>query len=105
LMPPMPQLPVATPGAPVLTAVRADRDGTTVLWRTGQGPAATAYAVYRLDPGSDTGRLVGTVRHANRIVQSIVDRDPTATPGSRYCVSGLDRSWNEGRLSVAMSLT
>jgi len=106
LMPPMPQLPVATPTAPVLTAVRADRGGTTVLWRPGQGgPAATAYAIYRLDPGSDTGRLVGTVRHGNRTVQSIVDRDPVAKPESKYCVSGLDRSWNEGRLSGVMSLS
>ena len=30
------------------------------------------------------------------------DRTPSTTDGSEYCVSGLDRSWNEGRVSSAL---
>jgi uncharacterized lipoprotein YddW (UPF0748 family) len=105
LMPAMARLPMAVPGPPALTAVRPDGGGMTVLWRAGDGPPATAYAIYRLDPGAEAGRLVGTVRHAGRAVQSIVDRDPAATDRSRYCVSGLDRSWNEGHLSPALGVS
>lgn len=102
LVPTMSQLPVARPAMPVLTAVRPGSDGgVTVTWRPGSGAAATAFAVYRLDPGSASGQLIGTVRRTGSGAQSLVDRDPT--PGGQYCVSGLDRSWNEGPVSVPMT--
>jgi uncharacterized lipoprotein YddW (UPF0748 family) len=93
LLPQMARLPVDTPAVPSITTVRADGDAVTVSWRPGRGTAATSYAVYRLDPGADTAHLVGSVRD-----QSFVDHGAPA--GSQYCVSGLDRSANQGRLSA-----
>ena len=95
LLPTMARLPVATPATPDITGVRADGDAVTVSWRPGRGQPATSYAVYRADPGADAGHLVGTVRG-----QSFVDHDAPA--GAQYCVSGLDRSANQGRLSSTL---
>jgi hypothetical protein len=53
--------------------------------------------VYRLDAGAPTARLVGSVRDT-----SFVDGAPAE--GARYCVSGLDRSANSGRVSDPMGL-
>jgi uncharacterized lipoprotein YddW (UPF0748 family) len=101
LIPLMAQLPAAPPATPVLSAVRPGADATvTVSWRPGQGEAATAYAIYRLDSGGADARLLGTVRGTGA-EQSFVDR--TAAAGTRYCVSGLDRTWNEGRISPPMA--
>jgi hypothetical protein len=47
---------------------------------------------------------VGAVRSTGGAEQSLVDRDPAAVPQSQYCVSGLDRSWNEGRVSQPMGV-
>lgn len=99
LMPLMARLPAAPPAAPALTAVTAGADGAvTVAWRPGAGVPATSYAVYRLDPGADKARLVGSLR-----ATSFVDGTAGAAQ-ARYCVSGLDRSWNEGRISPPRGL-
>jgi uncharacterized lipoprotein YddW (UPF0748 family) len=94
LLPTMARLPVSRPGSPEITSARADGGTVTVSWRPGHGPAPTSYAVYRLDPGADTAHLVATVRGP-----SYADRGAPA--GSEYCVSGLDRSANEGRIGPA----
>ncbi|MDT5026100.1 MAG: hypothetical protein QOE61_2526 [Micromonosporaceae bacterium] len=105
LVPTMAHLPATAPATPVLTAVQPDPDGpVTVIWRPGNGTAATAYAIYRLDAGRANSRLVGAVRSTGGAEQSLVDRDPAAVPQSQYCVSGLDRSWNEGRVSQPMGV-
>jgi uncharacterized lipoprotein YddW (UPF0748 family) len=91
LPPTMSRLPVTPVATPSLTEVRTLPDhSVTVSW-TGN---ATSYAVYRLDPGAAEAHLVASVRG-----QSYVDH--SAKGGSRYCVSGLDRSANEGRISAA----
>jgi hypothetical protein len=69
-----------------------------VNWRPGEGTAATSYAVYRLDGGAESAQLVGTVRSTGP-EQSFVDKGGT-DPTARYCVSGLDRVGNEGRVSL-----
>jgi uncharacterized lipoprotein YddW (UPF0748 family) len=97
LVPPMVQLPAAPPAAPTIAGVRRDADGSvTVSWRPGTGNAAM-FAVYRADAGGEAA-LVGTVR-ASGADEHWTDRSPSTVDGSEYCVSGLDRSWNEGRLS------
>jgi hypothetical protein len=100
----MTHLPSAPPAAPAVAEVRREADGAvTVTWRPGAG-AAAMFAVYRVDPGAPEGRLVGTVRAAGGGEHSFLDRDPTAVGGAEYCVSGLDRSWNEGQVSAAAGL-
>jgi uncharacterized lipoprotein YddW (UPF0748 family) len=94
LLPTMGRLPVARPTAPEVTGVQTNGGATTVTWRPGHGPAPTSYAVYRLDPGTAIARLVASVR-----AQSFVDKGAAA--GTRYCVSGLDRSANEGPIGTA----
>jgi hypothetical protein len=94
LLPTMGRLPVARPGAPLGIGVHTSDGDTTVTWRPGNGPVPTSYAVYRLDPGAAVARLVASVR-----TQSFVDRSVPA--GARYCVSGLDRSANEGPMGAA----
>jgi hypothetical protein len=90
----MSRLPVARPAAPLVTGVQTNGGATTVTWRPGGGPVPTSYAVYRLDPGAAVAGLVGSVR-----AQSFVDKGALA--GARYCVSGLDRSANEGPMGAA----
>jgi len=96
LPPTVARRPVAAPAAPAIRSVSRSGAATTVAWRPGRGNAATSYAIYRLDPGATTARIVGTTR-----AQSFVDQG--AAPGARYCVSGLDRSANEGRISAAVA--
>jgi uncharacterized lipoprotein YddW (UPF0748 family) len=97
LMPLMAQLPVAVPATPSVSTVRREADGSvTVSWRPGEGTAATSFAVYRLD-GAESAQLVASVR-ATGGEQSFVDKG--ASPTARYCVSALDRTWNESRLTL-----
>ncbi|GGR93390.1 glycosyl hydrolase [Micromonospora fulviviridis] len=95
LLPTMAQLPAAPPPAPAITgARRQDTGGVTLTWR---GDDAMSFAVYRVD--GDAARLVGTTRGADW-----VDRTAPAGRTLTYCVSGLDRSANEGRLSAPVSV-
>ncbi|WP_320069851.1 glycoside hydrolase family 10 protein [Micromonospora sp. RTGN7] len=95
LVPAMAQLPAAPPAAPTVTGVRRADAGEVVLtWR---GDGAASFAVYRVD--GDTARLVGASRGADWI-----DRTAPAGRPLSYCVSGLDRSGNEGRLSAPTSV-
>lgn len=97
LIPPMPQLPAHPPSAPEVVSVQRDGDQVSVRWRPGPGEPPAAYAVYRAD--GNEARLVGSVRGTGSGAQVWVDT--TAGAGTdEYCVSGLDRSWNEGRLSA-----
>ncbi|MDO3700143.1 family 10 glycosylhydrolase [Micromonospora sp. C28SCA-DRY-2] len=91
LLPTMAQLPAAPPAAPTVTGTRrADGGGVELAWR---GDGATSFAVYRVD--GDAARLVGTTRDTGW-----VDRTAPARGPLTYCVSGLDRSGNEGGLSA-----
>ncbi|MEV4483179.1 glycoside hydrolase family 10 protein [Micromonospora coxensis] len=91
LVPVMAHLPATPPAAPALTeARRADPGQVALSWR---GDGATSFAVYRVD--DDAARLVGTTRGTGW-----VDRAAPAGRPLTYCVSGLDRSGNEGPLSA-----
>jgi uncharacterized lipoprotein YddW (UPF0748 family) len=109
LVPTMAQLPAAPPPAPVITSVRRDETGAVALaWRPSHGRAATGFAVYRFDPAGGPDErpyLVATVRSGGAGEQSWVDR--ATVPGQRYgyCVTGLDRVWNEGMASAANETT
>jgi uncharacterized lipoprotein YddW (UPF0748 family) len=92
LVPVMAHLPAAPPAAPTVTEVHRAAGGTTLSWRPGGGAAPTSWALYRAEPGAATAALVATGRSAGTAV------DPTAVPGRAYtyCLTGLDRSFNEG---------
>ncbi|MFE9690134.1 family 10 glycosylhydrolase [Micromonospora sp. NPDC005806] len=94
LVPAMAQLPAAPPAAPAVADVRRGTGGVALTWR---GDGATSFAVYRVD--GDVARLVGTARGT-----AWVDRTAPADRSLSYCVSGLDRSGNEGRISAPMSV-
>ncbi|MFC0508963.1 glycoside hydrolase family 10 protein [Micromonospora costi] len=95
LVPVMAQLPAAPPAAPTVTAARSvEAGGVALSW---PATGATSFAVYRVD--GDAARLVGTTREAGW-----VDRAAPADGPVSYCVSGLDRSGNEGGLSAPVSV-
>ena len=56
---------------------------------------AAAYAIYRVE--APAAKLVGTMRSTGSGEQRWVD--PAPGPAVEYCVSALDRSWNEGNVS------
>jgi uncharacterized lipoprotein YddW (UPF0748 family) len=97
LVPVMSQLPAHPPPAPEPTAVRRDDAGTTVSWKP--SPDTVSWALYRAEAGAATADLVATGRRAGTAV------DPTADPAKKYayCLTALDRSWNEGPPSGPVS--
>ncbi|MFI7577867.1 family 10 glycosylhydrolase [Micromonospora sp. NPDC049497] len=95
LVPVMTQLPATPPAAPVVLDGRREDGGVRLTWRR---DGAASYAVYRVD--GDEARLVGTTRG-----DGWVDRTAPADRALSYCVSGLDRSANEGPLGAAVSVT
>ncbi|OKI74179.1 glycoside hydrolase family 10 protein [Micromonospora sp. CB01531] len=94
LVPTMAQLPAAPPAAPEVTDVRRADGGVVLTWR---GKGAASFAVYRVD--AEVARLIGSARGGGW-----VDRAAPAGRSLSYCVSGLDRSGNEGRLSTPVSV-
>ncbi len=106
LVPTMAQLPASPPSAPAIEGIRREPDGAvTLTWRPGVGEGeATTFAVYRVDAGQQKALLVGTVRGKGSTAHTWTDRAPSTTDGYEYCVSGLDRSWNEGRVSSPQRL-
>jgi len=98
----MPQLPAAPPGQPEILESTMDEAGqVTLRWR---GAGATSYAVYRYGEGATVAELVATVRSAGDGEQSIVDAPGGPGPYG-YCVSGVDRSANEGPASAPATIT
>jgi uncharacterized lipoprotein YddW (UPF0748 family) len=73
--------------------VQAGGGGTTVAWRPPEGPAPSWYAVYRTDAVGQPARLVATVRAGGGGQPSWVDKTPQSAHS--YCVTALDRFWNE----------
>jgi uncharacterized lipoprotein YddW (UPF0748 family) len=98
LVPVMKQLPAAPPGAPRLVSGHRGPKGTAGFeTRAGDGAAATGWALYRVD-GAAAG-LVATGRAGSPVT------DPSPPAGTAvYCLSGLDRSGNEGPLSPPLTL-
>ncbi|GLY00319.1 family 10 glycosylhydrolase [Actinoplanes sp. NBRC 101535] len=94
LQPRMERLPVAAPPAPRITGVGRGEKGETIL-----ATAATegvSWALYR------TGESRATLVATGRAGAAVVDPAPPSGPVS-YCLSGLDRSGNEGPLSEAFT--
>jgi uncharacterized lipoprotein YddW (UPF0748 family) len=102
LVPAMAQLPASPPPAPSVDGIRREPDtGVTLTWRPGSADTAM-YGVYRVEAGQDKAVLVGTARGHGADEQTWTDHSPSTKDGAQYCVSGLDRSWNEGRVSSPM---
>ena len=94
LIPVMPDLPAARPGAPTLKSATPTGFATT----PGAGPAAASWALYRVAGGA--ADLVATGRAGTQVA------DPTPPPGpATYCLSGLDRSGNEGPISPPLTVS
>ncbi|MCM4077758.1 glycoside hydrolase family 10 protein [Paractinoplanes hotanensis] len=89
LVPRMARLPAAPPAAPRLVA--AARSGAAMKFEA-SASGATSWALYRVS--GDSAALVATGRAGSEVI------DPAAPAGpATYCLSGLDRSGNEGPVS------
>jgi uncharacterized lipoprotein YddW (UPF0748 family) len=105
LPPTMPHLPVAAPGPPALLESNLEADGAVTLrWRPADGAPTVTYAVYRYGEDSTAAELVAKVRAAGPDEVKWTDKPGAAGPYG-YCVSGLDRSWNEGPASAPITVT
>jgi uncharacterized lipoprotein YddW (UPF0748 family) len=98
LVPVMSRLPAAPPGAPRLSgATRTDDGSLRFAAGSGPAPAATSWALYRVT--GDVAALVATGRSGTQVV------DPAPPAGAAtYCLSGLDRSGNEGAFSSPLAV-
>jgi uncharacterized lipoprotein YddW (UPF0748 family) len=96
LVPAMPHLPGVRPQPPAITgAHRDDRGQVTLTWRANGNLPGSRHAIYRADlSGQDPAQLVATSPGGPGTRRWT---DPTATPGHAYayCVTTLDRLWNE----------
>ena len=89
LVPLMSGLPAAPPAAPALTGARRDGGALRFDSVAGAGGAAASWALYRVNGAA--ADLVATGRAGTDV------RDPAPPAGpATYCLSGLDRSGNEG---------
>ena len=95
LPPRMERLPADPPAAPAITGASRAGNGSLVL-TTAPGGRATSWALYRT--GTDAATLVATGRAGT----PVTDPNPPGGPVT-YCLSGLDRSGNEGPLSAPFS--
>ncbi len=101
LIPVMSELPAHPPAAPEIMSVGKSKGGISVRWRPARDESPAAYAIYRVD--GTVAKLVGSVHGAGTGVREWVDSTPGAGTGE-YCVSGLDRSWNEGQASAPLAM-
>jgi uncharacterized lipoprotein YddW (UPF0748 family) len=81
------------PGRPTELRVRPEGAGTVVTWHPPGGPKPTWYAVYRTDAADQPAKLVATLRGTGDGEQTWTD--PTPQSAHSYCVTALDRLWNE----------
>jgi uncharacterized lipoprotein YddW (UPF0748 family) len=106
LVPRMAWLPAAPPAAPVGMVARREGTGAiTLTWRAGPGRAPTEYAVYRADQDGRVAGLQATMRATAGADQRWTDPDVLPGRTYRYCVAGLDRNGNPGRLAPATAAT
>jgi uncharacterized lipoprotein YddW (UPF0748 family) len=93
LVPIMKQLPAAPPGAPRLVSAHpGSKDEVDFDTKAGDGAPATSWALYRVSGVS--AALVATGRAGTQVADPAPPKN-----GTIYCLSGLDRSGNEGPLS------
>jgi uncharacterized lipoprotein YddW (UPF0748 family) len=100
LVPAMTHLPGVRPPAPVVTEAHRNRTGAvTVAW---QADHAARHAVYRVDLTTEApAELVGTVGEGSRAWADTAAVGQAPRRRYAYCVTGLDRLWNEGPASIA----
>jgi len=98
LLPRMRQLPDRPPAAPRLTGAERAGGVTRLAATAGAGAPAASWALYRVDGAA--APLVATGRTGS----PVADPAPPAGPAT-YCLSGLDRSGNEGPLSEPFRLS
>ncbi len=97
LVPVMPRLRAAPPEAPRLTgATRAPDGSLRFAAASGAGAPAASWALYR-KAGAEA-KLVATGRTGTEVIDPLPPAGPTT-----YCLSGLDRSGNEGPLSKPLT--
>jgi uncharacterized lipoprotein YddW (UPF0748 family) len=95
-VPAMTHLPAQRPNRPGQVAVRVAAGSATVTWTPpAGGPAPVRYAVYRADGPGQPAKLVATLSATGSGERRWVD--PAAEPTHAYCVTALDRLWNESR--------
>ncbi|UQU61614.1 family 10 glycosylhydrolase [Couchioplanes caeruleus] len=99
LVPTMRRLPLRPPEAPRATAARRTDGKVAVEWQARGGTEPVSWALYRVDGA--VANLVATGRAGK---QDAVDPAPPAGPAT-YCLSGLDRSGNEGAISDPVSVS
>jgi uncharacterized lipoprotein YddW (UPF0748 family) len=88
LPPVMTRLPAHPPARPALVTA----GGGKLDWRPGPGPAPASWALYRVD--GPAAQLTATGRTGSAL---------PVVPAGTYCVSGLDRSGNEGVPSAPLT--
>ena len=94
LPPVMKHLSAAAPAAPRIVAARPAASGQLTLeWQPGTGPAPVSWALYRV-----TGKSADLVA-TGRAGSPVIDPAPTGK-ATTYCLTGLDRSANEGPASA-----
>jgi uncharacterized lipoprotein YddW (UPF0748 family) len=85
LLPPMARLAAPPPGAPRLVSARTAGSGVEFDWQPAAGAPPVSWALYHVD--GPAAALVATGRSGTRL---------PVVPHGTYCLSGLDRSGNEG---------
>jgi uncharacterized lipoprotein YddW (UPF0748 family) len=102
LVPVMAHLPGVRPQPPAVTsAQRGDNGAVTLTWRAVGDLPASRHAVYRVDlSNQDPAQLVATVAGGPGTRRWT---DPATAPGQvyAYCVTTLDRLWNESPATAA----
>jgi uncharacterized lipoprotein YddW (UPF0748 family) len=104
LVPAMPQLPGVRPQPPTLAGAQRDDGGAVKLtWRGDAGLPSSRHAVYRVDLATQGAAQLIATMPGGPGTRSWTD--PAAEPGQTYayCVTTLDRLWNESPASAAQS--
>jgi uncharacterized lipoprotein YddW (UPF0748 family) len=105
LVPVMRHLPVTALTTPTITSASRDAGGAvTLAWHAGSGAGPTGFAIYRFD-GSFDGKSTAPAQLVAHVTatnggQRWVDLTAPAGRSVGYCVSALDRLWNESAASA-----
>ena len=105
LVPAMPQLPGVRPRPPTILGAQRKEQAVTLSWRPDGDLPGGRYAIYRADlAGQDPARLVGTVPGGEG-KRTWTDSSAMAGHSYAYCVTTLDRLWNESPASSQQTVS
>lgn len=100
LVPAMPRLPGVRPRSPDITSIQRGDKGVILKWRADGVLEHSRHAVYRVDlSGQELAQLVATMPGGSG-VRSWVDAGAAQGKPYAYCVTTLDRLWNESPASA-----